>query len=256
MFEKTYDEEFAAALSRKLYGATVGQGCRRVMYGEVADEWLDGHTPTEVKEKYKAELKALEELEGATSDDGSDTDGDGADGRAGLERGVTAPDRSRRPHQSPWLPTPPQSVDDPVPKLYRRKRRRNPGTDKEDDEEKKRPTETRISSTTTRVGLIENDLPNRSQEKGRKRRRISSAKEEDDKEKERPTKTRVSSTVGVGPAESALPNGSQAKTRKRPRTHDVDDEEENNERPTKTRVAATRASRRLKACRLRRSEAS
>ena len=116
---KTDDKEFCRrAVPEAPWGGIVGQGCRKAMYGDVTDRWLDGDAPTEAEEKYKAELKAPKELDGATSDGGPDTDGDGADGRVGPERGVTAPDRSRRPHQAPpstLAPDPPQSVDNPVP---------------------------------------------------------------------------------------------------------------------------------------------
>ena len=242
VFETTHDEEFAAKLSWTLNGAVIGQMARRIKYREAADEWPIGRTPPEVKEKRKAELKAQEELEGVTSDDSSDNDndGDGADGKVGPKKGVAAPNRPRRPHQAPWLPTPPPSADDPLPKS---------GTDEEDDEGKERPTKTRVSSTTTRVGFTENALPNGSQGKGRKRWRISGPDGEDDDEKEHPTKTHISSTTSVGPAKNAPPDGSQGKRRKRRRTHDVDDGEE------ETRVTATRGSTRLHPGRARRSGA-
>ena len=65
-----------------------------------------GYTPLEVKEKRKAELKAQEELEGATSDGGSNNDDDDKDkggnninARVGLGKLVIVLDRPRRPRR-------------------------------------------------------------------------------------------------------------------------------------------------------------
>ncbi|KAF2807497.1 uncharacterized protein BDZ99DRAFT_80757 [Mytilinidion resinicola] len=143
--QEAYDDQFVAALELHLDAVLTEQICRRVMYHDAADDWPIGRTPPEVKEKRKAELKALEELEGATSDDGSDNDDDkdkgGNDIGARVEPGktVAAPDRPRRPRrprQAGRFPTPPLSAESPLTAPHRRKRRR---ISEEDDEEKERP---------------------------------------------------------------------------------------------------------------------
>lgn len=52
------------------------QKCRTAMYHGAADEWAMGHTPTELKEKRKAEIRAIEALwdDDFTSGDDSDND--------------------------------------------------------------------------------------------------------------------------------------------------------------------------------------
>lgn len=79
------------------------------------------HTPPEVKERRAAELRALEEVEGATSDEVSDSDrdGDAADGKA-------APDQASRtrPPETRWLPTPPLSAHSSILTPHGKKRRR------------------------------------------------------------------------------------------------------------------------------------
>jgi hypothetical protein len=62
--QEAYDDQFAAVLNQHLDAVIIEQKYRREMYHGVADEWPMGHTPPEVKEKRKAELKAQEELEG------------------------------------------------------------------------------------------------------------------------------------------------------------------------------------------------
>jgi hypothetical protein len=57
---------------------------------------LIGRTPPEVEGGRKAELKALEELEGDTSNDGSDRS-NGANGRVNSEKGVAASSRHHQP---------------------------------------------------------------------------------------------------------------------------------------------------------------
>ena len=73
---------------------------RSVIYYSAADEWPIGYTPLEVKEKYKAKLKAQEELKGATSNDSSDNNDDDKDkggndinARVGLGKLVTVLDQ-------------------------------------------------------------------------------------------------------------------------------------------------------------------
>ncbi|KAF2245140.1 hypothetical protein BU26DRAFT_522255 [Trematosphaeria pertusa] len=145
---------------------------QKAMYRQAADEWPIGRTPPEVKEKRNAELKALQELEGATSDDGSDSDnnrdGNGIDAGVGPGKTVAAPDRPRRrPRQADWLPTPPLSAESPLATPHRRKQRR---ISEEDDKEKERPTKTHVRSA-KEVSAAEDAMPNTSQQKDWKRRR-------------------------------------------------------------------------------------
>jgi len=69
------------------------------MYYSAADKWPIEYTLLEVKEKYKAELKAQEEFKGATSDNNSnnnnndkDKGGNNIDARIGLGKPVAALD--------------------------------------------------------------------------------------------------------------------------------------------------------------------
>ncbi len=75
VFENPHTIHFAIALEQELKGLMTAQNCRRRMYRDAADEWPIRRTPPEVKEKRKAEVKALEELWDITSDDGSEADG-------------------------------------------------------------------------------------------------------------------------------------------------------------------------------------
>ena len=147
VFQKAYDDQFVAPLEMHLDAVSIGQMCRRARYHSAASEWPMGRTPPGVKEKRKAELKALDELEGAASDHGSDNDDDkgcndiGA--RFDLGKIVAAPDRPRRPRQADWLPTPPLSVGSALITPHGRKRRR---ISEEDDEQKERPAKNHVSS--------------------------------------------------------------------------------------------------------------
>ncbi|KAI4265901.1 MAG: hypothetical protein L6R35_007016 [Caloplaca aegaea] len=190
VFEKAYDDEFAAVLARKLKALTIVQLARRVMYRQAADEWPIGHTPPEVKERRRAELKALEELEGATSDEGSDGDEDNdatTDGMTGLDKGQAASGRaSRREPRGPcWLPTPPPSAHSPVPTPHGRKRRRVSTR----HEEEERPRQT-YDTSIAKLDSQEQDIPNGSQRKGRKRRREDDADDDGEEDRERPNKAR------------------------------------------------------------------
>lgn len=136
VFPETHDAKFVITLEKKLGALIVEQICRRAMYHGAADEWPIGHTPPEVKEKRHAELKALEELDGVTSNDGSDSDNDDndvLDAEVGPGK-LAAPLGSRkRSCQADWLPTPPLSAESPLDTSHRRKRRRISGDDKKDD---------------------------------------------------------------------------------------------------------------------------
>ncbi|MCJ1251338.1 hypothetical protein MMC30_008570 [Trapelia coarctata] len=202
VFQEAYDDQFAAALELHLDAVSTQQICRRVKYHGAADEWPIGRTPPEVKDKRKAELKALDELEGATSDDGSDNDddkGNDIDARVDPGKTVVAPDRPRprRPRQAGWLPTPPLSAESPLITPHRRKRRR---TSEEDDEEKERPAKKHVSSakevSAEEVSATAEDaVPNTLQQKGRKRQRALDVGDEEEGDKERPTKVRITTTT-------------------------------------------------------------
>ncbi|MCJ1424606.1 hypothetical protein MMC29_002494 [Sticta canariensis] len=174
VFEKDYDEDFAATLARKLKAViSIEQPLRRIMYGPDADEWLAGHTPPEARERYCAEMRAEEEAWDITSDEASDNDEEGdavVDGRAGAEKGQAASVRASRP-QPPevgWLPTPPLSAHNPRPAPHGKRRRRiSTGVEEEEEEG---PRKTHVTST-ARVDSPEEVIPNGSQEISRKRRR-------------------------------------------------------------------------------------
>lgn len=190
-----YDTEFATRLSWKLCGCVVCQRFRRLKYREAADKWTIGRTPPEIKEKYDAEIKALEEGPSANSSD-KDGDGDGGDGRAGPKKGITAPGPSRRSPRVPWLPTPPQSADDPPHKPRGRKRRRNP---EENDEEKNRPRKIRVWFIAAREDFAaKNALSNRLPEKRQKRRWAQDFDDEVEENKEQPSKTHATTTTRTG----------------------------------------------------------
>ncbi|KAI0859239.1 hypothetical protein F4860DRAFT_275006 [Xylaria cubensis] len=53
------DDEFATKLCRRLEFFVHMLEIRRRRYGDVADEWPPGYTPTEIKEKRKAEVERL-----------------------------------------------------------------------------------------------------------------------------------------------------------------------------------------------------
>ncbi|KXX76723.1 hypothetical protein MMYC01_209301 [Madurella mycetomatis] len=180
-----YNDQFAAALEQHLDAVITEQICRSVMYHGAADEWPMGHTPPEIKEKRNAEVKAQEELEGATSDDSSDNDDDDKDkgsndidARVGPENPVASdrPRRPRRPRQADWLPTPPLSAESPLATPHRRKRRRI--------EEKECPAKRHVSFAQEVSAAVSNTA----QQKGWKRRRTLDIGDEEEREKERPSK--------------------------------------------------------------------
>jgi hypothetical protein len=197
--QEAYDDQFAAALEQHLDAVITEQICRTAMYHGAADEWPMGHTPPEVKEKRKAELKAQEELEGVTSDDGSDNDdddkdkdkgGNDIDARVGPGRSVAAPDRPRRPRQADWLPTPPLSAESPLA-THRGKRRR---ISEEDEEEKEHPAKKHVSFAQEVSAAAEDAMLNAARQKGRKRRRTLDVGDKEERDKERPSKVRVTTT--------------------------------------------------------------
>ena len=265
VFEKPYDAEFAAALEQQIGGLIVEQICRSTMYRGAADEWPIGHTPPEVREKRKAELKAQEDLQDATSDDGSVNDNDDN----GISAGVGPGKAEVAPSQADLLPTPPRSVESPLATLHTKKRRR---ISKEvDDGETKRPTKTRVRPA-KRSSTAENAVPNTSQGNGRKRRRILNMGDEEEESKgrprpespllqrlrtrrlaedvgeqevARPTVTHNAPTTRKPVYKSSTPKGLQREETKRRRVRDKNEkkkvEERRNGRPTKTRVSAAAA---------------
>jgi len=52
---------------------------RSIIYYSAADKWPIGHILLEIKEKYKAELKAQEEFKGATFSNSSNNDDNNKD---------------------------------------------------------------------------------------------------------------------------------------------------------------------------------
>ncbi|KAF2969142.1 hypothetical protein GQX73_g4381 [Xylaria multiplex] len=172
------DGEFAVLLECHLKAVLIEQGCRRAMYHEAADEFAMGHTPPEVKEKRKAELKAMEEFEDLTSDDGSDNDDDG---KGGNYIDVMVP--PRKPVAAPdWFPTPPLSAERPLVTPHNRKRRR---ISREDKEEKERPAKKHANPVQEAPAAAEDTVPNTAQQKGRKRRRTLNVGDEE-RDKKRP----------------------------------------------------------------------
>ncbi len=150
VFENPQPIHFAIALEQELGGLITAQNCRRRMYRDAADEWPIGRTPPEVKEKRKAEVKALVELWDITSDDGSEADG---------------------------LPTPPGSAERSVDISHTSKRRRITGA--ADDGETKFSARTRVRST-QKPSLAEEAVLSPPQVNVRKRRRVLDVDDEDD----------------------------------------------------------------------------
>ncbi|KAM7218653.1 hypothetical protein V8F06_005972 [Rhypophila decipiens] len=167
VFQESFESRFAATLEQHLDAVSTQQICRCIMYRDAADEWPIGRTPPEIKEKRKAELKAWDELEGATSDGGSDNDdedkdksGNNINARVGPGNPV-APDRPRRPRrpcQADWLPTPPLSAKSPLATQQMRKRRR---ISEEDEEEKERSAKKHVSFAQEVSAAAEDAVPNK-----------------------------------------------------------------------------------------------
>ncbi|KAI3316750.1 hypothetical protein HD806DRAFT_420520 [Xylariaceae sp. AK1471] len=201
VFEKSYDEEFAAELAQRLDALTIRQLVRRAKYHEAADEWPIGHTPPEVKERRRAELRVLEELERALSDEDSDSD------EVSLEKGQAAPGRAShtRLQETRWLPTPPLSTHSPIPTSYERKRRHV-----STDEVEERPRKTRITSTAS-VDFLE-DTPNMLRGSSRKRRWADDANNErdGDGDRQRYTKARKAAALASSQRRTHQPIRSEA----------------------------------------------
>lgn len=183
-------EKFAIMLKHNLNAVITEQECRTIMYHGAADEWAMGHTPTELKEKRKAELEALDALWGITFDDDNakaKTSND-IDARVGPGN-PAAPEQPQRPHQADWLPTPPLSAKSPLATPRRGKRRRTSAQ----DEENGRLAKKHISSAQEVSATAEDAAPTTAQQKGQKRRRTLDVDDEQEGEgKERPSKVRVS----------------------------------------------------------------
>ncbi len=180
LFEKPYDAKFAAVLEQEICALITGQIWRRAMYGGAADEWPMGHTPPELKEEYKAKVKAQEELDGVSSE-GSDNDNNGNNIGAGLgPRKVVT-------RQADRLPTPPLS-ESPLTPLRNKRWRIS-----EEGDEVERPTKTRISSA-TKVSAGEDAVSKASHCNGRKRRRTVDVGERKEESTEPPAKVRITTT--------------------------------------------------------------
>lgn len=186
-----------------LDGLITGQIGRNAKYHGAADEWPMGHTPTELKEKLEAELKAWDEIAGVTSDDESDNDdskhrgGNGIGNTVGRGETVAAPDRPQRPRrpqrsqrsqQVEGLLTPSLSAESPPSPPQRRKRRM---VSEEDDTEKEYPAKKQVSSAKEVSADTEDAVLNTPQQKSRKRRRNIDMDDGEEVAKERPSKARV-----------------------------------------------------------------
>ncbi|RMD44306.1 hypothetical protein DV735_g912, partial [Chaetothyriales sp. CBS 134920] len=134
-------------------------------------EWRMGHTPPEIKERRKAELKAYDELEGVTSEDDSDNED--------KDRVKVNPDDK--------FPTPPRSADGALVTPHRRKRRKL----REGTEEEHMPTKKNIS-TIQEVSIgAEDTLSNTARPSSRKRQRTLDKGDEEHGYKQRPSKVRA-----------------------------------------------------------------
>ncbi|KAI1739754.1 hypothetical protein F4680DRAFT_421436 [Xylaria scruposa] len=149
VFQKGYDEQFAARLEINLRMVIVVQEIRRHKYGEVADEFRRGYTPPEAREKREAELKAMAELWERSDSSDNDSDGceidkykGGSDSNAQVGPGkpVATPDQPPRPHQTHCLPSPPSSAESSLATTHKRKRR----ISSDDEEEKEHPAKKQI----------------------------------------------------------------------------------------------------------------
>jgi hypothetical protein len=156
------------------------------MYHGAADEWPMGHTPPELKDKRKAELKVLEELEGATSDDNSDNEDENKDKGGNDSNARVGPGKSAAaavPNR-PWLPSPPLSAESPLATLHRRKRRR---TCEENEEEIECPAQKVFREALPSIDVA---VLNAAQKKGWKRRRTVEVCDGKEGDKEWPSKMR------------------------------------------------------------------
>ncbi|KAI1272139.1 hypothetical protein F5Y07DRAFT_309686 [Xylaria sp. FL0933] len=62
------EKDFVTTLTRKLESLVISLEDRRKRYHEIADDSPMGHTPPEVKERYAAELEAMDEWWGLSDD--------------------------------------------------------------------------------------------------------------------------------------------------------------------------------------------
>ena len=211
VWEKEYDEKFAAALDNVSDTLDMIKRIRRAKYHEAAEEWPIGFTPPEVKERRLAELRAIEEMEDITTDEGSDGDDGGVaipNGKARVEkaRPVTERASQTRLQEAHGLPTP-LSGNSPLPMPQ--------GTKRRHDEEKEYPRKTPVISPVS-LDVSKEDMPDGSPVKGRKRRRTDDVDAEEKGDKG--------------------DKGGSVKDRKRRRTDDVDEEEKGDKKdPVKNR---------------------
>lgn len=160
IFEKPYHETFLAKLDRAFQLHDFGQRLRRSKYHEAADEWLFGYTPPEVRERYLAEMRAIEDLWDKTTDESSDGNGDEGDdaianGKARVEKTRPATQRASRTlsKEAHGLPTPSLTGHSSSPTKQGRKRRLDGEEEEEEEEEQEEKEEdarkTRVISTAT-----------------------------------------------------------------------------------------------------------
>lgn len=191
VFEEEYHETFAERLDRAFRRYEFGQRLRRARYHEAADESPAGFTPPEVKERRRAELKAIDEMwkkvdrESGDWDSSDGDEGDDAtpDGKACVERVQSATEwptltRSQEAH---GLPTPSLSPHSSPQTPLGRKRRcdeeEKKGEEPPKEKEEEPARKTRIISA-ARLDVPEGEKPDGSQVKGRKRRRADDVDDE------------------------------------------------------------------------------
>ncbi|KAI0857845.1 hypothetical protein F4860DRAFT_330328 [Xylaria cubensis] len=191
VFQESHDDQFVAELARRLHMTLVGQRNRRQRYHEAADEWRVGFTPPEVRERHRAEYKALLRREGFGTDS-SDNDSDGCEidkdkggsdinAQVGPGKPVATPDRPKRlprPRQAHCLPSPPSSAESSLATTHKRKR----CVSSDEEEEKEHPAKKQI-------GFVQEPSTTQ-QQKSRKRRRSLDVSDEEGG-RERSGKVRV-----------------------------------------------------------------
>ncbi|KAK2731287.1 hypothetical protein FQN57_003533 [Myotisia sp. PD_48] len=180
VWEKAYDEQFAAQLQLRLYGLYYRQTCRRAIYHNAADEWPIGRTPPEIKEKRNAELEALDALWDITSED-SNVDND--DNKSGTSVDTTVNlEKPVAEVVADCLPTPPLSAEIPLVTPHRRKRRRVSMEDHE-DRVKEHPSQKQASFSENSSISVPDSVPKMARQRGQKRRHTSEKSNKVDEDK-------------------------------------------------------------------------
>lgn len=160
-------EADAAKLRRLLEALVTQQTCRNRMYHGAADEWPVGYTPPEIKERRAAELKALDELEGLTSDESDENDPSNTFARMKRQR------KSQRSRQIESLPFPPLFEGSSLSTSHKRKSRITSVADRKEEELFiENDNSTAKESSEDEHAVSRNYIPKTSQQESRKRRRI------------------------------------------------------------------------------------